>query len=355
MVVSKFPSEMLVYIHLEKGRLAYLSGRSIAGKQHYNPPREILGERRPYYNHLYSADAEQVALVEGQADAITFGEWGIPALAIAGMHVSDDLLTALRQHRRVFVALDNTPEALEKSREIARKLGSIAFIPRLPEEVKDANDWLTQGGTIEAVQETLNKAKTWLQTEIERTAFLVGLERKDAVRDLFQHAVDLDELRLSRSVQNSPERGSCAISVKLRWIASQHAEAQQVKLCSPKHLSLHEFQAIHLSFDQPVAPRERQRGSDSVIIPQYAPCEAPKFSNRGVKGTLEPVVESLHLLFTQQAGKRLYFGRHLGDIGMNSHKLLNLLMLSIGQRLRRREQQPGSAPWGQLFGRIGCW
>jgi hypothetical protein len=78
-----------------------------------------------------------------------------------------------------------------------RKLGSIAFIPRLPEGVKDANDWLTKSGTVEVVQETLNKAKTWLQTEIERAAFLVGLERKDAVRDLFQHAVDLDELELS--------------------------------------------------------------------------------------------------------------------------------------------------------------
>ena len=196
-VVSKFPAGMLVYIHLERGRLVYLSGRSIVGKQHYNPPREILGERRPYANHLYSSDAEQVALVEGQADAITFGEWGIPALAIAGMHVSDELLTLLRKHRRVFVTLDNTPEALEKSREIARKLGSVAFIPHLPDGIKDANDWLTQGGTIEAVQETLNRAKTWLQTEIERAAFLVGLERKDAVRDLFQRAVDLDELELS--------------------------------------------------------------------------------------------------------------------------------------------------------------
>ena len=124
--IAKFPSGMLVYIHLEQGRLVYLSGRSITGKQHYNPPREILGERRPYANHLYSADAEQVALVEGQADAITFGEWGIPALAIAGMHISDDLLAALRQHRRVFVTLDNTPEALGKSREIACKLGATA-------------------------------------------------------------------------------------------------------------------------------------------------------------------------------------------------------------------------------------
>jgi hypothetical protein len=114
------------------------------------------------------------------------------------MHVSDDLLTELRKHRRVFVALDNTPDAMEKNREIAKSLGATALIPRLPEGVKDANDWLAQhGATADAVQDVLNKAKTWLQSEIERVAFLVGLERKDAVRDLFQHAVALDEMELS--------------------------------------------------------------------------------------------------------------------------------------------------------------
>mgnify|MGYP000712035103 CR=1 FL=1 len=196
-VIGKFPAGMLVYIHLERGRLAYLSGRSIEGKKHYNPPREILGERRPYYNHLYSADAERVVLVEGQADAITFGEWGIAALAVAGMHVNDELLTALRAHRRVFVALDNTPEAMEKNREIAKALGATALISRLPDGVKDANDWLLHGGTAETVHDVLNKARTWLQSEIERVAFLTGLERKDALRDLFTHAVDLDEMELS--------------------------------------------------------------------------------------------------------------------------------------------------------------
>ena len=196
-VIGKFPAGMLVYIHLERGRLAYLSGRSIEGKKHYNPPREILGERRPYYNHLYSADAERVVLVEGQADAITFGEWGIAALAVVGMHVNDELLTALRAHRRVFVALDNTPEAMEKNREIAKALGATALISRLPDGVKDANDWLLHGGTAETVHDVLNKARTWLQSEIERVAFLTGLERKDALRDLFTHAVDLDEMELS--------------------------------------------------------------------------------------------------------------------------------------------------------------
>jgi DNA primase len=196
-VIAKFPAGMIVYVHLERGRLGYLSGRSIEGKQHYNPPRDLLGERRPYANHLYAADADQVVLVEGQADAITFGEWGFPALAVAGMHVSGDLLTALRKHRRVFVALDNTPEAMQKSRELARSLGSCALIPRLPDGVKDANDWLTQGGSVEDVQSALNKAKTWLQTEIERAAFLDGLEKKDTIRALFTYAVDLDEMELS--------------------------------------------------------------------------------------------------------------------------------------------------------------
>ncbi len=115
-VIAKFPAGMIVYVHLERGRLGYLSGRSISGKQHYNPPRELIGERRPYGNHLYTPDVDQLVLVEGQADAITFGEWGFPALAVAGMHVSDDLLTVLRKHRRVFVALDNTPDALRRIR-----------------------------------------------------------------------------------------------------------------------------------------------------------------------------------------------------------------------------------------------
>jgi hypothetical protein len=198
-VISKFPSGMLVYIHLEKGRLSYLSGRSIEGKQHYNPPREFLGERRPYYNHVYTPDADRVVLVEGQADAITFGEWSVPALAVAGMHLSDELIRSIKKsHKRVFVALDNTPEAMEKNREIARTLGATALIPRLPAEVKDANDWLAKhGATAEDVQTVLNKARTWLQAETERIAYLEGLERKDGLRALFQYALDLDEMELS--------------------------------------------------------------------------------------------------------------------------------------------------------------
>ena len=139
-VVNKFPPEMLVYVHLDKGRLAYLSGRSVAGKKHYNPPRDLIGEKQPYHNPLYHGGVEQVVLVEGQADAITFGAWNIAAIAIAGMSIQDGLLDSLRRHRRVFVALDNTEEAHTKAFEIARQLPDRAYIPQLPEGVKDANE-----------------------------------------------------------------------------------------------------------------------------------------------------------------------------------------------------------------------
>ena len=197
-VIQKFPPGMIVYPHLEQGRLVYLSGRSIEGKRHYNPPREILGERRPFYNHVYSTESEQVVLVEGQADAITFAEWDIPAIALGGMRASDVLLSTLRDCKRVFVALDNTDSAQRQSNEIARALGCVAYLPQFPSQVKDANDWLAQhGATAEDARQLLNRAPRWIALELQRTANLEGLEREDALRALFRCAAQLDQYALA--------------------------------------------------------------------------------------------------------------------------------------------------------------
>jgi hypothetical protein len=196
-VIQRFPAGMLVYVHLMNGRLTYLSGRSIEGKQHYNPPREMLGERQSYYNHLYSPSAEQVVIIEGQADAITFAEWGIPAVAIAGMQISDQLVAHLRQHPRLFVALDNTEAARAKSREIALALRGETYLPKLPPTIKDANDWLQQGASADNARILLNQADHWLSAEVYLAANLEGLARQDAVRKLFSYATDLDDFALA--------------------------------------------------------------------------------------------------------------------------------------------------------------
>ena len=198
-VVHKFPSGMLVYIHRHRGRLTYLSGRSIQGKQHYNPPADLIGARQPFFNHCYAEDTQQVVIVEGQADAITFGEWGVPAVALVGMSLSDDLLERLKQHERVFIALDNTDDANEQSRKIAERLGSRAYLPRFPASVKDANIWLARDeATADDAMELLNTAQNWLLAEINRVGNLEGLEREDAIRDLFGYMDDLDSFLMAQ-------------------------------------------------------------------------------------------------------------------------------------------------------------
>jgi hypothetical protein len=198
-VIQRFPPGMIVYAHIHNGRLTYLSGRSIEGKKHYNPPREIIGERQPYYNHMYSSKSDQVVVVEGQADAITFGEWGIPALALGGMKMSDALLNALKEHKRVFVALDNTPDARTQSRIVAQSLGCKAYIPQLPDGAKDANEWLSKHhATADDALSMLNLSQSWLLSEASRLSELEGIEQEDAIRDLFRYAHDLDKLGIAR-------------------------------------------------------------------------------------------------------------------------------------------------------------
>jgi DNA primase len=199
--VQVFPPGMLVYIHRENGRLAYLSGRSITEKRHYNPPREFTDERRPYFNHLYHASADAVVLVEGQADATSFGAWDIAAVALGGMHLNDALKVSLKGHRRVFVLLDNTEEAHARSAEIARTLGPTACLPRLPEDIKDANDWLVFKQPSAALVTTLlNRAETLLDHEINHITKLTGLLRQDSIEQLIERAVagDWDKTYLNQ-------------------------------------------------------------------------------------------------------------------------------------------------------------
>ncbi len=207
-VILRFPPDMIVYVHQQGGCLKYLSGRAIAEKRHHNPPRDILGERQPYYNYMYSPQADQVVLVEGQADAISFAEWGIPALALGGMTVSDELLAMLKKHNRVFVALDNTDDAREQSTRIAHELGGRAYLPELPDGVKDANEWLAvHHASAEDAAAMLNKSKSWLAVEVARVKQLEGIAQEDAMRRLFDYADDLDEFRLAQFKEMMAELG----------------------------------------------------------------------------------------------------------------------------------------------------
>ncbi|MBZ0282272.1 MAG: hypothetical protein K8L97_16140, partial [Anaerolineae bacterium] len=236
-VIQKFPSNMIVYIHTQQGRLTYLSGRSIEGKKHYNPPSDIIGERQPYYNHLYSPQAELVVIVEGQADAITFAEWGIPAIAIGGMQAADALLKRLITHPRLFVALDNTEDARAKSRSLALTLKGETYLPTLPGDVKDANEWLQKGATAEDALALLNKAESWLAVEVHHAANLEGLERQDAIRELFTCASGLDDFALAEFKSLMAKIGVKGHSFSEMYKAAQSLQKQTEGADMPEVLS----------------------------------------------------------------------------------------------------------------------
>jgi len=175
----------LVYAHKFNGRIVYLSRRQLPGrdviKDHdtgqerewksFNPYSTLAGEKVPYFNHAYQrGDRDRIVIVEGQGDAITLGQWGIPAMALCGsawkgLDEYVALLTAKDgkgnpKHETIYFATDaDTPgEAVvtgagrdEGTFPLTTAFGSMLWVARWPkfkwtrpdghEKVsKDAND-----------------------------------------------------------------------------------------------------------------------------------------------------------------------------------------------------------------------
>lgn len=109
----------LVYTHLWGGQVRYFSGRNILGSEKtkegreiksYNLARILAGPRQLYYNQEYKPGAKDLFIVEGQADAITLGQWGYAAVALAGVSYEDhrEVLKKLKEkHNQIYIGVDN--------------------------------------------------------------------------------------------------------------------------------------------------------------------------------------------------------------------------------------------------------
>jgi len=189
----------LVYVHREGGRVVYLAGRSIEAKVHYNPPGDLAGPKRPYLNAPYSARAEEVIVVEGQADAATLGGWDIPAVALAGSGLTGDLANRLKRHVKRSAEVYIVPDGDGRTDVdgLAEAVGPLLRVVALPDQVADVNAWAQGGATAEGFRERLDAAATWLVLEVERTARIEGRKRQDALHALFGHLITLDPYTLA--------------------------------------------------------------------------------------------------------------------------------------------------------------
>jgi len=116
----------LVYAHKMNGRIAYLSRRQLPGHdvirqatgeetewKSFNPYAALAGDKVPFFNHMHLRDRGRIVIVEGQGDAITLAQWGIPAMALNGSawkSLEDTLKTLKEKYETIFFATDaDTP------------------------------------------------------------------------------------------------------------------------------------------------------------------------------------------------------------------------------------------------------
>ena len=85
----------LIYVHKLDGKIEYFSSRLLPGfdgdRKSHNPNAALAGPRRPYFNWLHRGHhaegkekGRRIHIVEGQGDAVTWGQFGEPAMALCG-------------------------------------------------------------------------------------------------------------------------------------------------------------------------------------------------------------------------------------------------------------------------------
>lgn len=191
----------LVYPHMEWGRPVYLSMRlAYSGDKkalpkgvlaHYNLPADLAGERKPYWNATAIPGSGPLVVVEGQADAVTLEQLGIPAVALAGVKPGDTeegrrLLLLLQKHA-VTIGLDCDDAGAQGARALAEVLGPEVHVAHWPEH--DVNDWLRSAPmtcTARAVEKLVKSAPLYVE---QLATAVVGTENSDrqrALRELFR-------------------------------------------------------------------------------------------------------------------------------------------------------------------------
>ncbi len=128
----------LVYPHIRGGRIRYQTRRNLPGfdkgkdgkvRKSFNLLRALAGERQPYFNHVYTPNAEVCIIVEGPGDAVSLGQLGFPAVALIGVTTRDPVMQhlarALKRHKFLYLGLDNDPAGTKNTWKVAEFLGPL--------------------------------------------------------------------------------------------------------------------------------------------------------------------------------------------------------------------------------------
>jgi P4 family phage/plasmid primase-like protien len=192
--ILQIPENMFAYGHWRNGRCEYVTFRAIeqveARYKHRKLSVELVGQQLPYWNHVDDAGHKRIVVVEGQADALTLGQWGIHAVALTGLADNELLQKKLDHYEQIYLGLDNDPAGKETVSKLARRFRAKVRIVRWPE--KDANEWLRAGGTGGEAEALLGKSKPFvLHLAVIAGGMSDGVDKETAIKEVVDQAVGL--------------------------------------------------------------------------------------------------------------------------------------------------------------------
>jgi twinkle protein len=149
-----------VFPYLRDGELVNVKYRSVTEKREMR--QEGGAEPCLFGWHLIEPRARAVAITEGEIDAMTLHQAGIPALSVnagAGNHqwIENDW-DRLERFSEIFVCFDDDEAGQKGAREVVQRLGIERCKP-VKFGAKDANQWLMDGAGGEDFHAALRDAK----------------------------------------------------------------------------------------------------------------------------------------------------------------------------------------------------
>ena len=214
----------LVYPHITHGQVAYFSCRNLEQKKEklvgvsgkyktWNLPAALVGRRHFYFNDEYYPKADRVVVVEGPADAITWGQWGFASVSLIGLGSDDDLLNQIRNHETVFLGMDNGEEGRKSIDKLGPQIGPNCWVLHYPTEGhgEDTNAWLQymiDFGSVDGrddvesqkvqAENLLGKAELFALRFARKAALTKGPEKVRAIEEASKLISQLDSNVLSQ-------------------------------------------------------------------------------------------------------------------------------------------------------------
>ncbi|GAB4432927.1 MAG: hypothetical protein Kow0031_14370 [Anaerolineae bacterium] len=197
------PQGYLIYPHWQHGKIVYFAGRAIWTDDKKLKARNMAGPKRMYWA-TWAGIGGPLVIVEGQADALSWAQWGYSALALCGVNSADLDREMIELFSSVYLWADADGPGQASIDQLAEVVGPLLRLPSSPlyhldkTPFKDSNDLLRAGVPAETLTLQHDQAGSYLERYIQRLAMLPPAQRDEHLPRLFGLLARLDKFQMMR-------------------------------------------------------------------------------------------------------------------------------------------------------------